>query len=80
MKNFKRTEKINFNGVHLQLLIDKNDSVHDILKTDVISWKIVGKKAFPEEIRSQRSEFFNLVKGNPAKIAINKIIARLELR
>ena len=49
------------------------------MKTEVISWKKRGHKSFPDEIKEHRSKFFDLVKGNPTKIAINKIIARLEL-
>lgn len=79
MKNFRRVEKINFNGNFYKLYIDKNDSVYEIMKTEVISWKRRGCKSFPDEIKERRSKFFDLVKGNPTKIAINKIIARLEL-
>lgn len=79
MVNFKRIEKINFNGKFYKLYIDKNDSVYDVVKTEVISWKKKGNKSFPEEVKETRSKFFDLVKGNPTKIAVNKIIARLEL-
>lgn len=79
MKNFKRTEFLNFNGNHFKLYIDKNDSVYDVTKTEVLSWKKKGNKSFPDEVRETRSDFFNLVKGNPTKIATNKILARLEL-
>ena len=72
-----KSEKIKFNGNHIKLYIDKNDSVCEVMNCVVTSWK---KKGVPAEVKEERnSYFFNLVKGNPTKIAINRIIARLEL-
>ena len=70
-----KTEKIKVNGNHFKLFIDKNDSIFDIKRCEVLSWK---KRGIPNEVKEERDTFFfNLVKGNPTKIAIDRIIARL---
>jgi hypothetical protein len=80
MKNFKRVEKFSFKGTFFKLYIDKNDSVYDVVQSTVTSWKKIGNKSIPNETTEVRdNNFFNLVKGNPTKIAINQILARLEL-
>ena len=84
IKKFKRIEKFNFGKNHFKLYIDKNDSVYDITQCNVLSWKTVEKGTrkinVPDQVEETRdTHFFDVVKGNPTKIAINKIIARLEL-
>ena len=82
-KNFKRAEKITFGKQHFKLYLDKNDSVWDVRSCEVVSWKTIekGRKKInvPDQIVEVRNSFFfNKVKGNPFKIAANKIVAELE--
>lgn len=83
IKNFRRIEKLVYGKLHFKLYIDKNDSVYDVKECIVSSWKTVekGKKkvTVPDSITEQRNiYFFDRVKGNPSKIAANKILAILE--
>lgn len=80
-----RIEKINFKKQHYKLYIDKNDAVFDVKECQVLSWKTIekGRKKIniPDEVVEKRNvEFFNRIKGNPAKIAISKILAELEYK
>lgn len=83
VKNFKRVEKVVFGKQHFKLYIDKNDSVWDVRECEVISWKTIEKGRrkinVPDQIVERRHlDFFNKVKGNPFKVAANKIVAELE--
>lgn len=85
VKNFKRTEKVSFGKKHYKLYIDKNGSVWDVKECQVISWKTIekGRKKInvPDQIAEIRDvELFNRVKGNPFKVAANKVVAELEYR
>lgn len=83
--NFKRVEKINYKKNFLKLYIDKNNSVYDIKRCEVVTWKTIekGKKKInvPDHIEEVRDNyFFNKVKGNPFKIAFNKVIAEIDMQ
>ena len=70
---------------HYKLYIDKNNSVWDIRECEVLNWKSVEKNGrkvnVPDQVVEKRDvELFNRVKGNPTKIAINKITAELDYR
>lgn len=83
VKNFRRTEKVSFGKQHYKLYLDKNDAVYDVHSCEVLSWKTIEKGRrkinVPDEILEKRDlNFFNKVKGNPFKIAANKIVAELE--
>lgn len=79
IKNFRKIEKLKYGKKFYKIFVDKNDSVYDILSSEVLSWKIVNGKKVPSEVLEHRDlYFFNKIKGNPYKIAINKIIAELE--
>ena len=84
IKNFKRIEKLNYKKSFYKLYIDKNDSVYDVISSNVVSWKTVekGKKkiSIPDQVEEHRdTRLFNKIKGNPAKIAITKIMAELDM-
>lgn len=83
VKQFRRVEIFKFQGRFYKVLVDKNDSVYGLLRTEVTSWKDVvkGKKKFRvpdvcEEI--PEPNLFNRIKGNPFKIAIGKIMTEIE--
>lgn len=83
--NYKRIEKINYKKNFFKLYVDKNDSVYDIKRCEVVTWKTIekGKKKinvpdYIEEVRD--SYFFNKIKGNPFKIASNKVIAEIDMQ
>jgi hypothetical protein len=83
MKNFKRIEKVSFGKNHYKLFVDKNDSVYDIKECQVLSWKTVekGRKkiSVPDQTTESRDLYlFNKIKGNPTKLAINKVLSILE--
>ena len=82
-KNFKRVERISLGKMHYKLFIDKNDSVYDVKECQVLSWKTVekGRKKInvPDQTVETRDLYlFNKIKGNPSKIAINKVMSILE--
>jgi hypothetical protein len=67
------------------LYIDKNNSVWDIRECEVLNWKPVEKNGrkvnVPDQVVEKRDvELFNRVKGNPVKIALDKIIGELDYR
>lgn len=84
-KNFKRVEKLNYKKNFFKIYIDKNDSVYDIKRCEVITWKTVekGKKKFnvPDKVEEMRDTYlFDKIKGNPAKIAATKIVAEIDVK
>ena len=77
--NFKRIEKISYNKKYFRVYVDKNNAVYDVKQCTVLSWKKVGRKSVPEQIEEVRDTYFlNIVKGNPYKLAFNRIITELE--
>lgn len=62
VKNFKRIEKFSYKKQKFLIYVDKNDSVYEII----------------DENQSRNTYFFNRIKGNPYKIAINKIKAEID--
>lgn len=84
VKNFKRVERINYKKNFLKLYVDKNDSVYDIKRCEVVTWKTIekGKKKInvPDHIEEVRDTyFFNKIKGNPVKTAFNKVVAEIDM-
>ena len=70
---------------HYRLYIDKNDSIWDIRECEVLNWKPVEKNGrtvnVPDQVIEKRDvELFNRVKGNPVKIALDKIVGELDYR
>ena len=84
-KNFKRVMKFQHSKWHYKLYIDKNNSVWDIRECEVLNWKSVEKNGrkvnVPDQVVEKRDvELFNRVKGNPVKVALDKIIGELDYR
>lgn len=84
-KNFKKVMKFSHGKSHYKLYIDKNDSIWDIKTCEVVSWKTIEKGTrkinVPDVVVEKRDlELFDRVKGNPTKIAIDKIVAELDYR
>lgn len=78
-----RVEKLKFKKDFFNIYVDKNESVFDIKRCNVLSWKTVEKGHrkinVPDTVEETRDTyFFNKVKGNPLKIAVNRILAELE--
>ena len=76
-------EKLKFKKDFFNIYVDKYESVFDIKKCNVLSWKTVEKGrrkiTVPDTVEETRDiYFFNKVKGNPFKIAVNRILAELE--
>ena len=84
-KKFKRVMKLSHSKWHYKLYIDKNDSIWDIRECEVLSWKTIEKGHkkvnVPDQVVEKRDvELFNRVKGNPTKVAIDKIVGELDYR
>lgn len=83
IKSFKRVETFKHRGSFYKIYVNKNDSVYNLERTNVVSWKEVvkGKKklrvpdvveAIPEPV------LLNKVRGNSYKTAVHRIITELE--
>lgn len=83
VKSFKRVENFKYQGKFYNIYVDKNDSVYNIIRTEVTSWKEIVKgkrkikvpdvyKLIPENV------LLNKIKGNPYKIAIGKVMTEIE--
>lgn len=84
MKNFKRIEILKYKNLFYKLYVDKNNSVYDITLSEVQSWKTIkkGKKEInvPDTtVEIRQVDFLNKFRGNPIKIAFNKMLAELEV-
>lgn len=83
VKNFKRVEKFNYKKKFFKVYIDKNDSIYDITRCEVVTWKTTekGKNKYnvPDQISEKRDvNLFNKTKGNPSSIALIKITAEID--
>ena len=81
-KNFKGITKLTHGKQHFEIHIDKNSQVYDVLQCIVKTWKAIekGKRKFtvPDVIVKKRAvELFNLDKGRPIGLAMEKIKAIL---
>ena len=76
--NFNGVQKLAHGKQHFEIYIDKNNQVYDIKTCVVKTWKAIekGKRKFtvPDVIVKKRAvELFNLIKGRPASLAIEKV-------
>lgn len=76
--NFKGVQKLTHGKQHFEIYIDKNNQVYDIKTCVVKTWKAIekGKRKFtvPDVVFKKREvELFNLIKGRPASLAIEKV-------
>jgi hypothetical protein len=76
--NFNGVQKLTHGKQHFEIYIDKNNQVYDIKTCVVKTWKAIekGKRKFtvPDVIVKKRAvELFNLIKGRPAGLAIEKV-------
>lgn len=83
VKNFKRIETVKYKNNFFKVFIDKNDSVFEIKKCEVISWKSIEKGTrkinVPDKVSEERDAYlFNKIKGNPFKLALVKILGELD--
>ena len=83
VKNFRRVEVFKYRGKFYNVHIDKNDSVYGLERTEVTSWKEVtkGKKKLrvPDVCEYiPEPQLLNKIKGNPFKIAVEKIMTEIE--
>lgn len=83
IKNFKRVEIVKHKKNFFKVYVDSNDSVYDVKRCTVITWKTVdsGKRKVnvPDKVEEVRdANFFDKIKGNPFKIAFTKIIGEIE--
>lgn len=83
VKSFKRVETFKYQGKFYNIYVDKNDSVHNIVRTEVTSWKeiVKGKRKIkvPDVCESiPETTLLNKIKGNPYKIAIEKVMTEIE--
>ena len=77
-KDFKEIRKVTHGKKHFEVHIDKNNQVYEVLQCVVKTWKAIekGKRKFtvPDVIVKKRAvELFNLVKGMPTELALEKI-------
>lgn len=83
MKSFKRVENFKYQGHFYIIYVNKNDSVYDLKKSEVISWKEVNKNGrticVPDVCENVSDPtLLNKIKGNQYKIAIGKIMTEIE--
>ncbi len=83
VKSFKRVETFKYQGQFYNIYIDKNDSVHNLKRSEVTSWKEITKGKRKIRVPDEVSEFpetkiLNKIKGNPYKIAVDKIMTEIE--
>lgn len=81
VENFKKVVKFNYKKNFFKLYVDKNDSIYNITKSEVASWKEDkhGKK-IPDTFEEIRDlYFFNKLKGNPLETALSKIKAEIDM-
>ena len=83
VKQFKRVEKFKYNGHFFNIYVNKNDSVYNLERTKILSWKEVvkGKKKIriPDAIEATPDPvLLNKVRGNSYKTAVHRIITELE--
>lgn len=76
--NFKGVQKLAHGKQHFKIYVDKNNQVYDIKLCVVKTWKAIekGKRKFtvPDVIIKKRVvELFNLIKGRPVSLAIEKV-------
>ena len=69
VKNYKRVEKFNYRGNHFILFINRNDAIYEIKRSI--------KKG--SDYETFRDPLFNIVVGNPAAIAKDKIMAEIDV-
>lgn len=77
LTNFKGVQKLTHGKQHFEIYIDKNNQVYDVKICVVKTWKVIekGKRKFtvPDVIVKKRVvELFNIIKGRPASLAIEK--------
>ena len=78
LANFKGVHKLTNGKQHFEIYIDKNNQVYDIKTCVVKTWKVIekGKRKFtvPYVIIKKRDvELFNVIKGRPVSLAIEKV-------
>lgn len=83
IKNFKRVEIVKHKKNFFRVYVDRNDSVYDVKRCEVITWKTIerGKRKVnvPDKVDEVRDvHLFDKTKGNPFKIAVTKIIGEIE--
>ena len=83
IKNFKRVEIVKHKKNFFKVYVDSNDSVYDVKRCQVITWKTIekGKRKVnvPDKVNEVRDvHLFNRIKGNPFKTAVTKIISEIE--
>jgi len=82
-KSFRRIEVLKHNGNFYNIYIDKNDSVYNVEKSEVVSWKGIKKgnrrMLVPNEcVKTSEPTIINKVRGNPYKIALVRIVRELD--
>lgn len=83
VKRFKRVETLKLNGHFYNIYVNKYNCVHNLERTEVVSWKEVekGKRKIriPDVVKTiPESELMNKIRGNHYNIAIQKIRTELE--
>ena len=86
IKNFKRVEIVKHKKNFFRVYVDRNDSVYDVKRCEVITWKTIerGKRKVnvPDKVDKvdevRDVHLFDKTKGNPFKIAVTKIIGEIE--
>ena len=78
LANFKGVHKLTNGKQHFEIYIDKNNQVYDIKTCVVKTWKVIekGTRKFtvPDVIIKKRDvELFNVIKGRPVSLAIEKV-------
>lgn len=83
VKNFKRVESLKYQGKFYNLYLDKNNSVYNIERSEVISWKeiVKGKRKIriPETCETfPEPELLNKIRGNSYEFAIQRLMTEID--
>ena len=83
VKQFKRVETLKYNGCFYKLYVDKNNSIHNLERSEVVSWKEITKGnrkiRIPEVCEVvPEPELLNKIRGNSYEIAVQRLITAID--
>lgn len=84
-QEFQKGWEVQLQKNFFKVYVDRNDSVYEITRCEVVTWKTIekGKKKFnvPDEVKETRdAHLFDKIKGNPFKIAITKVAGEIDMQ
>lgn len=83
VKKFKGVRKFSYKKHFFKIYVNKNDSVYDIKRCVVLTWKTINKNGseinIPDQIEETRdAELLNKIRGNQYKTATYKVESHID--